>query len=105
MENRMKNAFQIHLKDNVATVNSDVNKSEEVGILTPQGGVVSTVKPTENILSGHKLAIVPCEKGEKIVKYGETIGIATDAISQGEWVHTHNVESDRMAIGTKEVLK
>lgn len=101
----MKKALQIHPQDNVATVIIEVDVSEEVGILTFEGDIVSTLKPREKILAGHKLAITSCYKGGKILKYGETIGIATDSISTGEWVHTHNVVSDRMDIDSKEVKK
>ncbi|MGC3971355.1 MAG: UxaA family hydrolase [Pirellulales bacterium] len=40
---------------------------------------------------GHKLAVAPIAKGAPIVKYGETIGFAAEAIEPGQWVHTHNV--------------
>ncbi|MFN8221662.1 MAG: UxaA family hydrolase [Gaiellales bacterium] len=48
------------------------------------------------IPAAHKLALRSIAPGERVVKYGTPIGIATAAISPGEHVHTHNVESDRM---------
>jgi len=98
----MKNAYQIHTRDNVATVIVDVEASEEVEVVSLQGDVISKMTLKEKIISGHKLAIIPCNKGEKIIKYGEIIGVASDAISPGDWVHTHNVDSDRMSVGTEE---
>ena len=44
------------------------------------------------IAFGHKIAIDDIKKGDDVIKYGESIGIAKEDISQGEWVHTHNVE-------------
>jgi len=32
-------------------------------------------------------------KGDKILKYGEVIGLATQPIGKGYYVHVHNVES------------
>ena len=43
---------------------------------------------------GHKLARVPLGRGEKVIKYGATIGRATAAIDRGAHVHTHNLESE-----------
>jgi altronate hydrolase len=39
---------------------------------------------------GHKVAIRAHATGEPIRRYGQIIGFATEAISPGEWVHTHN---------------
>jgi altronate dehydratase small subunit len=43
---------------------------------------------------GHKLARRAIPAGEKIVKYGAPIGVATIAIEAGAHVHVHNVRSD-----------
>lgn len=45
------------------------------------------------LLDGHKIASVNIKKGEKIFKYGYPIGIATEEIKKGEWVHTHNIKT------------
>jgi altronate dehydratase small subunit len=97
----MKKAYQIHEKDNVATVLDDIEISDEVEIVSLQGGSLSKIKLKQKVISGHKLAITDCGKGEKIVKYGEIIGVASAHIAVGDWVHTHNVESDRMSIQTE----
>ena len=99
----MKKAIQIHQEDNVATVPTEVEASEEVEILSPQGDILLRMKPKENIPSGHKLALTARDKGEKIIKYGEVIGITSQSIAPGDWVHTNNVESDRMSVPQKEV--
>ena len=33
--------------------------------------------------------------GEPVLKYGEVIGLASQDIAPGQWVHVHNVESAR----------
>jgi altronate dehydratase small subunit len=48
-----------------------------------------------NIPAFHKLALEDISLGEQVIKYGEVIGIATSEIQCGEYVHVHNVESNR----------
>lgn len=43
--------------------------------------------------NGHKYAICDIAKGEKIIKYGYPIGIATKKIKEGEKVHTENLKT------------
>lgn len=51
------------------------------------------LKESEGIPAGHKRALKAIKKGEKIIKYGNPIGIATADIAEGEWVHTHNLKT------------
>lgn len=43
---------------------------------------------------GHKFAVRRIAKGERVIKYGAPIGVATQDIAPGEYVHLHNVTSD-----------
>jgi altronate hydrolase len=47
----------------------------------------------KKICGGHKVCIVPVKAGEEVRKYGCSIGKATKAICEGDWVHTHNLKS------------
>ncbi len=47
-----------------------------------------------NICDGHKYARRDIKAGENIIKYGQPIGHATEDISAGEHVHTHNVKTN-----------
>ncbi len=58
------------------------------------------ITPADNVavvlsgkLTGHKIALVPIRKGEKIIKYGMPVGCALADIAPGEHVHTHNVKT------------
>jgi hypothetical protein len=51
---------------------------------------------------GHKFALRPIAKGERIVKYGAPIGVASRAIAAGEYIHTHNMTSDYIPTYTLE---
>jgi len=84
----------------------DVAALSPVIRLHPEDGVVIarvTIQPgtevapgvsvgARRIPAGHKVAVRPHAKGEPIRRYGQIIGFATDAITPGEWVHTHNCE-------------
>jgi len=97
----MKSAIQVHEKDNAATAPKQIFASESVRILTPQGETLRVMQPNEDIPAGHKLALADCAEGGRVIKYGETIGIAVCAIEQGSWVHIHNVRSGRMSVPGK----
>ena len=92
----MKKAIQIDGRDNVATVTSEVMKGEAVEVLSPEGEVLVKPKVADDVPFGHKIALRDLGKGDEIFKYGEVIGIASEAIGLGAWVHTHNVESARV---------
>lgn len=55
------------------------------------------IHPNDNVgvlpESGHKLALRAIRKDEPIIKYGYPIGHATQDISEGEAVHSHNLSS------------
>jgi len=86
-------AIQIDGRDNVATVTSDVSAGEGVEVLSPEGEIVTRPKTLNGILFGHKIALTDLDRGDRVIKYGETIGFASTTIKSGAWVHTHNVES------------
>ena len=61
-----------------------LNERDNVGVLkAPRGSVPM----------GHKIALADIPKGSPVVKYGYPIGIATEDIRAGEFVHTHNLRS------------
>lgn len=47
----------------------------------------------EDIPRGHKFALRDIAAGERVVKYGAAIGVATQPIARGAHVHTHNLKS------------
>ena len=51
---------------------------------------------------GHKVACRRIGTGEKILKYGVSIGSATRDIEPGEHVHLHNMKSDYLPTYTLE---
>ena len=75
--------------DNVATA----LEALEPGRVLPREGEDLTVR--DAIPRGHKLALTRIAPGAAVVKYGSSIGVATDEILPGAHVHTHNVSSAR----------
>ena len=88
-----KGALRLSEKDNVATLLEDAVPGSEVTVRL--GKETSTVDAAENIPFGFKIAVADIAKGAPITKYGETIGIASRDIKQGEMVHIHNLEGAR----------
>lgn len=86
-------AVLMHPADNTATAVELVEAGSE--IVMTAGGELKKVYVCERIGFGHKFAIAEIPKGSRIVKYGETIGIATQDIKPGQHVHVHNLESGR----------
>ena len=74
--------------DNVAMAKFDMDAGTALDVLEHR------VVLQSKILIGHKFAFALLKKGETIVKYGAPIGIATQDIAPGEYVHIHNVVSD-----------
>ena len=86
-------AIIMEAADSVATAMQDIEPHTEIEL--PLAGDKLTIHVTEKIKFGHKFAIRDIKKGERIVKYGEPIGIARRDIRIGQHVHVHNLESAR----------
>lgn len=84
-----RDALKIAEKDSVAVALKQLKKGASVKI----GGV--TVELADDVPLYHKLAISDIKRGEKVIKYGESIGEALEDISAGSHVHVHNVRSMR----------
>ncbi len=86
-------AIVIHPADNVATALEPIDAGSRVGLRCGDARVTVTVR--SDVPRGHKFALKPVAAGEAVVKYGETVGRATDDIPEGCHVHVHNIESER----------
>jgi len=91
MEEIKVTAFQIDIRDNVATVLSPISAGSEIRLLGDT--ITSTVVAVTEIPMGHKIALQDIAAGEDIIKYGICIGRASKDISKGSWVHLHVMHS------------
>ena len=82
------NILQIHPDDNVCVAVQQLPANTHI----ETAGVSFTLKT--DVRLGAKLALRAIACGEKIVKYGEPIGSATQDLQVGDYVHTHNMQSD-----------
>ncbi len=88
--------FLVHKDgDVVGVATTDLPKGSKVQGRTLKGDREYELTVMENIPLGHKIALRDIKKGEKIVEYGEIIGVATQDIPKGTHVHTHNIRSIR----------
>ncbi len=88
-------ALQCNPKDNVAVL-FDENAFAGMEIeVRDKAGASTEMTINQPVPFGHKLALRPIAKGEDIIKYGESIGMATEDIQPGEHVHVHNMDSKR----------
>lgn len=84
-----KNKYiRIHPADNVLVALVAIQEGEKLLFENKE----ITVK--RSIGLGHKLAATAIKNGDKIIKYGMPIGLATKDICPGEHVHIHNIRSD-----------
>lgn len=85
--------LQLDQRDNVAVALSPLSAGSVID--TPVGPL--TVQ--ESIPAMHKAALTPIASGAEIIKYGQPIGRATQAITPGAHVHTQNCDA---SVGDKD---
>lgn len=90
-----KLALKVDDLDNVATLfANDITDSTTVEVRDKKGNTEEIVVHG-NVPYGHKIALCDIDKGEKIMKYGECIGAASQPIHKGDYVHVHNLDALR----------
>ena len=79
----MSPVIRIHAQDNVV-----IARQQLLGgtVLASEGVTVSGLVPP-----GHKVATCNIAQGQPVRRYDQIIGVATQAISAGQHVHTHNL--------------
>jgi altronate dehydratase small subunit len=77
----------LHPDDNVVVARSLAPEGTEVAL---PGG---SIRLAATVPRAHKIACRAIAPGERILKYGMPIGIATEAIPAGAHVHIHNIRS------------
>jgi altronate dehydratase len=81
--------------DNCATALDDIIINTELQIDE------ISIRLNQYIPLGHKFALQNIKKGELIKKYGQIIGITTQDIKMGDWIHTHNLKSYYLEVAKK----
>lgn len=88
--------FLIHKHgDHVGVATSDIEQGEKViGVYMDDDSTVE-VDAKGSVPLGHKIAVREAGSGEAVIEYGVQIGKASDGLSVGDYVHTHNLKSAR----------
>lgn len=80
--------IRLHDSDNVVIALQDLHAGT---VLTDPAIELKNV-----VKRGHKIAISAIKSNQKVIRYGQTIGVATAAIEPGEHVHTHNLGMSKL---------
>lgn len=91
----LKMALKVDDKDNVATVFANGVRDGDTVELRDKKGRQEAITVFGTVPYGHKIAVEDIPLGQRIIKYGEVIGIATKNIRRGEYVHIHNLDALR----------
>ena len=83
------------LKAIVATVFTNDVKAGMIANVADKKGHHFEIQLLSDVPYGHKIALCDIKKGEEIIKYGEAIGAASRDIAAGDYVHIHNMDSQR----------
>lgn len=84
-------------KDNVCTLVEPASKGTIVNCKYSHSlGETIKVQAKENIPIFHKMAIKKISINTEVIKYGQVMGVAKKDIYKGEYVHIHNVDSNRV---------
>jgi (2R)-sulfolactate sulfo-lyase subunit alpha len=90
-------ALMHEAEDDVAVAIAELAAGAEVKMVTIEGQEVGTLAVVEDIPLGHKFATRDIPEGKEVIKYGRTIGKATQAIPKGAHAHIQNIKSVRWA--------
>lgn len=85
-------AVLLHREDNICVAARQLEDGSQI--------VADDRKITVNgpVQLGHKIAVVRIPRGQRVVKYGQAIGVATEDIGPGDWVHTHNLSNEDLEL-------
>lgn len=87
--------FLIHEPgDSVGVAVKDLDPGELRGYYLVGDHVIELTGASEVPL-GHKIALTDLAEGEDVIEYGVRVGVTTEAVSKGSYIHVHNVRSAR----------
>lgn len=96
----MKKGILVEPADSVIAVLDDINIGEFIEYKKENN--VLSVAAINEIPIYHKVAIKKIAKGDRVIKYNESIGVATQDIEIGEHVHCHNIVSEREILSSSD---
>jgi len=82
----MNSWIRLHEDDHVVIALQSFAKGDK---LTLESGLVLELQ--DEVPKGHKVLTRAARKGEHVLKFGYSIGVAKEDIEPGSWIHTHNM--------------
>ena len=79
--------IKLYPKDNVVVAATDFKVGDQILV---DGEKITLIN---NVPRAHKIAICDLKTGDEIIKYENVIGMASQPIQKGEWIHMHNIRS------------
>lgn len=79
----MNDFIRINDRDDVIVVLKDFRK----------GDTVDGITLLDDVRMGHKVAIHDMKKGYHLLKYGTIIGVLSEDVKKGNWIHSHNLKT------------
>jgi altronate hydrolase len=86
---------QLHPSDNVAIARQPV----------PAHTALDGITTTSEIPAGHKVALVAFVPGDRVLKFGQLIGLASQPIAAGDHIHSHNMAAPTQNGHTAHTVK
>ncbi len=84
MSTKLHRTLAVHEADNVSIVVAAAGL--EAGATLTDGTVL-----TDNVPFGHKVALTDIPDGGAVIRYGVTVGVATQPLPRGSWVNEHRI--------------
>ncbi|MFL6560346.1 MAG: UxaA family hydrolase [Bacillus sp. (in: firmicutes)] len=92
----MSHKFLVHhIGDSVGVAIEEIAAGEQVQGVFLEDDSTILIKSNHHIPLGHKIALADITDNSKVIEYRVPIGIATEEISEGSYVHTHNLKTAR----------
>jgi altronate hydrolase len=88
MESGNKVWIRLHADDNCIVALRPWMQGQTINI---DGNPITA---NNDVPAGHKIAVRPIAVGAPVMKYGWSIGVATQSISMGDHVHSHNLRCE-----------
>ncbi|MGO4697247.1 UxaA family hydrolase [Paenibacillus sp. 2TAB26] len=82
----MNSWIRLHEDDHVVIALQSFAQGDK---LTLESGLVLELQ--DEVPKGHKVLTRAARKGEHVLKFGYSIGVAKEDIEPGSWIHTHNM--------------
>jgi len=86
--------LQLSESDNVAVALRTLKEGEELRLPASSSKTSSTLETLRiktRVMKGHKVALKTIAKDDRVLKYNQLIGLASETIEMGDHVHSHNL--------------